>query len=241
VSSPDDERRYSDEEFALILKTASEEEAAQVAAAPQQGLTLAEIQEIATAVGIDAQSVARAAALVPSMHGDTANRLIGASPRQRLEHTISGVVQAEDLGSVVDVARRALDIQGETREVMGGLEWKGSSATTTVMVSISPGEDETRLQVSCDRTEALAGIYAGVGMAVAGAIALFLAKLVFGETDAGIVASILTGFPVALLAARAVWKRSAKKWRERLFGLMHVMSKEAETATFRALKEGEPE
>lgn len=53
MSHSDDERRYSDEEFALILKAASEAEATQVAAAPQQGLTLAEIQEIATEVGID--------------------------------------------------------------------------------------------------------------------------------------------------------------------------------------------
>jgi hypothetical protein len=109
------------------------------------------------------------------------------------------------------------------------------------VVSISPREDETRLQASYDRTEALAGIYAGVGMAVGGAVALFLAKLVFGETDAGIVASILTGFPAALLAARAVWKRSAKKWRERLFQLMAAMSREAEATTPRALEEGEPE
>ena len=241
MSASDDERRYSDEEFSLILKAASEEEAGLAAAPPQQGLTLAEIQQIATEAGIDANSVSRAAALLPSMHGETANRLIGASPRHRLEHTISGVVPAGDLVRVIDVARRALDMQGETREVMGGVEWKASSGTTTVVVSIRPGEDETRLQASCDRTEAAAGIYAGVGMAVGGAIALFLAKLVFGETDAGIVASILTGFPAALVAARTVWKRSARAWRERLFGLMHVMSKEAEAATQRALKDGEPE
>ena len=53
-----------------------------------------------------------------------------------------------------------MDTQGEAREVLGALEWKGSTGTATVTVSIVPGEGETTLEASTDRTESLAGLYA---------------------------------------------------------------------------------
>ena len=64
--SGDDEggRRYSDEEFALILRRASE--ISEVGdARPGGGLSLSEIQQIAGEAGIDPTAVARAAAGLP--------------------------------------------------------------------------------------------------------------------------------------------------------------------------------
>ena len=69
MSPPDDERRYSDEEFALILRRAveiegrptPEPEAPTLPLPPSDGLTLTEIQEIAGEAGIDPAAVAEAA------------------------------------------------------------------------------------------------------------------------------------------------------------------------------------
>ena len=226
-----DERRYSEEEFGLVLRMAAEVGDGPEVAPPREGLTLAQIREIAGEVGIDPERVSRAAALLPSTEDSAPTRLIGGSPRQRLQHTVSGVVSAEDLGGVIEVVRRALYIQGVTHEVMGGLEWTGSTGTASFGASITPREDETTLQVWTDRTESMAGIYGGVGMGVLGVVAVTMGKLVFGETDAGIVAALLSGLPPAFFAARELWKRSTKKSRVRLLRLLDGMAREADVAT----------
>jgi hypothetical protein len=227
---PSEVRRYSDREFALILRTASETPEGPDPAPPRAGLTLSEIQEIAAEVGIDPQRVSRAAALLPRTTETTFVRLMGGHPRQRLEHTIPGTVPPEGMRRVVDVARRTLEAQGETREVLGALEWKGGSSVATVTVSIAPGEERTTLQASTDRTESAAGIYAGMGFPLAVVIAAALGKLVFGETGVGVAAAFFSALPPSLLLTRTLWKRSTKKWRERLSDLMDRMTKEAEAA-----------
>jgi len=231
-----DERRYSDREFAVILRTASEAPdglAPALPPQPQDGLTLSEIKGIAAEVGIDPERVSMAAALLPSGNGSALMRLIGGEPRHRLEATVPGSVPAAALGRVVDVARRTAGTQGETREVLGGLEWTGSTATASFGASVTPGEKETTLQAWTNRTESLAGIYGGVGLPSMGVIALILAKLVFGETDAGIIASLLSGIPPAFLFARTLWKRSTKKYHARLLQLVAAMAKEAEAVADR--------
>jgi hypothetical protein len=227
--SPTDEGcRYSDEEFALILRMASEAPGGPDPTPPQPGLTLAEIREIADQVGIDPERVSRAAALLASARDTGGSRLLGGHPRHRLEQSIPGSIPGPQLGRVIDVARRALDTQGETREVLGALEWKGETNAATVSVSVVPREGKTTLQASTDRTETLAAIYAGVGLPVTVVIAVALGKLVFGETGPGVAASFVTGLPPAALLARTLWKRSTRKWRERLLHLLDAMVREAE-------------
>lgn len=257
MSLHDEERRYSEEEFGLVLRIASEVDAeAKVEKGPvvgrgredgagrgppppREGLTLDQIREIAAEVGIDPERVSRAAGFLP-LEGESAGvKLLGGQPRHRLEYTVSGVIPEKELGRIIDEARRALSIQGETREVLGGLEWKGSTSTSSVMVSVTPREGETVLQASNDRTEALAGFYGGVGIPVAGIIAVTLGKLVFGETDAGIIAALFSGFLPGVLVARTLWKGSTRRWKDRLFNLMDAMAREGEAAVERGEQGGQ--
>jgi hypothetical protein len=137
-------------------------------------------------------------------------------------------VPEKDLGRIVAIARSAFEVQGEAREVLGTVEWKGDNNVTGFAVSATPRDGRTILQASTNRTEAAFGIYAGAGMGVLGAVAVTMGKLVFGETDAGIVAALLSGIPPALLVCRTLWVRSTKKWRERLLRVMDAMAAEAE-------------
>jgi len=234
MSPSNDERRFSEDEFALVLRMASEVEEGLDSPPPRlpspEGMTLAEIQEIAVEVGIDPDRVSRAVALLPTRDDSTLVRLVGGHPRQRLEHWVSGEVPAKDLGRLVEVARKTFGVQGETREVLGAVEWKGSNNVTGFSVSATPGEGKTTLHVSTDRTESIMGIYAGAGMGVLGVVAVTMGKLVFGETDAGIVAALLSGIPPAFLVCRTLWKRSTAKWRDRALHLMNALAAEAEAA-----------
>lgn len=238
MSPPNDERRYSDEEFALILRTASEAEdgltPTPVPTPPQEGLTLPEIQEIAEEVGIDPHRVSRAALMLSVGEPETLVRLAGGPVKYRHEHVIEGELTAEDMIRIIDVARREFETQGESREVMGALEWRGSTAgSSSVSVSLTPRGGETTLRTYVNRTEPLLGVFGGVGLPVAGVIGVLMGKLVFGESDAGIAAAFFSGLVPAMLFARVLWKRSTKKWRERLLGLMDAMAKEAEDAARR--------
>jgi hypothetical protein len=226
------ERRYTEEEFTEILRAASEfsegPKSTRSPLARQSGLTLSEIQDIAAEVGIEPSRVTRAAALLPEEEPSALLKLVGGSPRYRMESTVPGSIPALELGRVMEIARQAAGTPGETREVLGGLEWTGSTGTTGYGVSVKPVGGRTQLQVWTDHSEMMAGIYGGVGMGTLGVVALTLAKLVFGESDAGIVASLLSGIPPAFLFARTVWTRSAAKYRERLHGLLEAMREEAE-------------
>lgn len=234
MSPSNGERRYSEDEFALVLRMASEVEDVPDPGSDripdEGGFTLSQIREIAAEVGIDPERVSRAAALLPSAEESVWARLLGGHPRHRLQHSVSGEVAEKDLVRIIEVARNSLGVQGETREVLGALEWKGSNNVTGYSVSATPREGATTIQVSADRTESMMGIYGGVGMGVLGIVALTSVKLVFGETDAGIVAGLLTGIPPGLLAARALWKKSTKKWRRRLLQLMDALAEEAEAS-----------
>ncbi len=230
MSPSDDERRYSDREFALILRAAAEVGAGPTPASPREGLTLAEIRQIAAEVGIDPERVSRAAALLPSGRETALLRLIGGNPRQRMEQTVAGLVPPAGLSRMVEVARRVLDTQGETREVLGGVEWKAGTSTFDPSVSITPRSGETVVHVSTNGTEAMLAYLAGIGLPVGGVITVILGKFVFGETGGGIAAAALSGFTPAFLFARALWSRSAGRWRERLLHLMEALTREAEAA-----------
>ena len=234
MSPKNNERRYTREEFALVLRLASDlEEGGEGTSdqpSPLGGLTLSQMREIAAEVGIDPAKVSRAAGILPSKKESGLIRLLGGWPRNRLEHTVPGRVPEKDLGRIIEVARRTLGVQGETREVLGSVEWNGSTSSTRVSVSASPREGETTLQASTDRTDSLMGIYAGAGLGVLGVVSVTMGKLVFGETDAGILAAFLSGIPPAFLFCRALWKRSTRKWRERLVALMDAMAREAEAS-----------
>jgi hypothetical protein len=84
----------------------------------------------------------------------------------------------------------------------------------------------------------MAGIYGGIGLPVGGVIAVILGKLIFGETDAGIMAALVSGMAPALLLARSLWKRSTGKWRSRLVELTELLVREAERAADPGAEQG---
>ncbi|NCG31574.1 MAG: hypothetical protein GWP44_01715 [Proteobacteria bacterium] len=68
-SSTISDRRYSDEEFALVVRKASELQ--QPGKEGTGGLTLADMKSVGQDVGIDAELIERAASLVPQAAADS--------------------------------------------------------------------------------------------------------------------------------------------------------------------------
>jgi hypothetical protein len=229
-------RRYSEEEFALILKRASEiQESSRDVPGTRSGhgLSLDEIQAIAREVGIEPEAVSRAAGLLGSQawkeRTGLAAALFGGPGTYHLGLEVPGRLAPEEYSRILEVIRRVMEHQGEASEVMGGLEWKTVGELSAVSVNISPRGESTSIQVVGDRggAGAVTFVFPVAGSAILmGALGGILAP----ESAPAIVALVGGCLGSGYLFARTLWARSAKKFQRRLTALMESLTGAVEGA-----------
>ena len=224
------ERRYTEEDLALILNRAAELQEGVPSSAPRY--TLADIQEIAAGAGIAPTHVASVAATL----GDARTHrggVWGAPDRTRVEESIEGEVADDVVAELFDLARRELGLQGVVTEALGTLEWKGQSSLGWNYVTVARRGGRTTIAVMTTRTDALAATVSvgGVG-AVFGAIGIG-AALVAATSVAGPIA-LLTGLAAgtsgAWFGVRATWRRIARRSAERTSVLLSTLVASARRA-----------
>lgn len=136
----DSTRRYSDEEFALIIRKASQPldpASPSTPATEATGLTLDEIRAIAADVGLDPERVAAAAASIPATGDGTQDRSLLGEARYQLQVEVPRQVPEDDLVEIFEVARQQLGQRGSLHEVMGSLEWSSQDDVVQYHVSLS--------------------------------------------------------------------------------------------------------
>jgi hypothetical protein len=219
-------RRYSEEEFALILRKASEiqvSEGAQPGKAATGGLTLDEIRSIAAEAGIDAEAVTRAASLMGALAWDEksglAAAIFGGPDKYHLDCEVPGTLPAEEMGRILEEIRRAAEHQGEAAEVLGGVEWKTVGELSAINVNISPRGDSTSIQIVGNRGPA-GGLTFIFPMMGAGVLIGILGASFEPTTAAGIVSLVAGTLGAGFLTARTIWTTSSRKFRERLARIM---------------------
>lgn len=217
------ERRYSDEEFALILRRAAATGRREPAApGTRDGLTLEELQAIAREVGLDPDLVAEAARALPVAREGWLARLFGGPGYLEVEFEVDRAITQDDTASTVAVIRRVLRVQGTSRWTGGGMEWTSTATPTQVSVDIVPRNGRTRVLILADRGGM--GVVAGTA-----AVLVFLAlggALAGGLEPAGVLESIgVAGGALAgaFATARAIWASTAKRTRTRLARLVDAM------------------
>lgn len=207
----DDERKYTDEQMALILRRAGDLQAQR-----EDGRhTLAEIQEIARQVGLDPALVAHAAAGLPRK----AAVLPAASSSlvQTMETVIPQRVTTEQMGRLVDAVRRASGAQGTSRQVFDSVEWRWGSENELVdlRVTITPNAERTNVRVQHDATgAAFLSTFIPVIGSVIGVAAAFsaLPAVAAAALSAGILGAIGAG----VLTIRRRLNRSGAALLERV-------------------------
>ncbi len=225
-------RLYSDEEFALILRRASE--VSETGEARSEGLSLSEIQHIAQEAGIDPAAVARAAANLPEHNRDRLVTLFGGPTKYRLEQTLTGRVSEEDLSRILQAIRRVATHQGKTEHVLDSLEWQTVGEVSQVFVNVSARDDGTTIEVVGDRGPA------GVLTFLPPAMVSLIGSLVLGSTfepSAALGVAIAGVLGGTFIVARTVWNRTGAAFRKKLGTIMDEASRTAEGA----LKEGRSE
>jgi hypothetical protein len=230
-------RRYSDQEFALILRKAAELQEApgdRGGRVAPGGFTLEEIRSIAAEAGIAPQAVTRAAAVLGVLEGEgrtgLAQAMLAAPAKYYLTLEVPGALQPREIGRILEELRRAAEHQGEANEVLGGVEWKSVGQTSAISVNISPRPEGTSIQIVGDRSGAglLTALFSTFGsLYLVGVVGSILEPSGVAQITA-LVAPLLGG---GLLIGRTLWARGSRRFQARLARLMETLSRSVERSS----------
>ena len=223
----DEQRVYSEEEFALILRKAAElASRAESPAASSAGLTLNEMKAAAAQVGFDPALVERAARLLAtSSAASPLERLAGGPLRHDLKTRLPVKLDEERAARLLSAVRITAGLAG--RQDVGhsssmGMTWHDGGETESLSITARPEEDGTAVSVALDRRGTLALVAVSSGIAMFFAL-LFSGSALYAEAPALGVAGGIVGIGGALAAARAYWASSTRKVRERISAVVDTV------------------
>jgi hypothetical protein len=214
-----DDRRFSDEEFALILRKAAELQTSPTALRRSGGLTLEDMKSIAAEAGLDPELVERAAGLVPrAPRESTFERLAGGPVKYRLEHTVPVELTDERIAALASAIRGAAEHHGTLDTNVAGLEWTSVGEPSQVYVTATRQGDQTHVTVAADRSGG--AILTGFLNVTAGFVAAAVTGGIFDPEVGAAALFIGTGVLAGLTSARLIWTRTTRTVRRRLDAIM---------------------
>jgi len=237
--------RYTEQELAEILRRAAEHQEGTPDA--DRRFSLAEIQQIASEVGIAPAHVAAAAAELsrrppPPVTGG----VLGAPTVFRFERWIDGEIPTSAIGELFDIARGDAGAQGQVGEALDTVEWRGKGEVGSTVVSVTRRDGRTRVGVFTTRTDAAA--LAATGAVVGGvAGAMLIGGPLSLAAEPGGVLAVVAAVAVSLgwaggaswLLVRSVWRRIARPWAARTEALGAELTEAAQRAIDAARKDSE--
>ena len=225
----DASKRYTEREFSLILAKAAElAGSSNPVGRSEDGLTLKEITSIAAEAGLDADSIARAARLLPEEgQPSVLHHVTGGALRVRRSFDLPGELTNERAQRILSAARRTMQDHGVGEATSSGVSW--STGVGHVFVSAHDDAAETRVEVTVDRRAALVLpiLLGGVG----GVVVLYTA-VAAGDSGLGGLANpyvVLAGG--AATTAVLVWsavRRITRKARATLERLIEAIAESSD-------------
>jgi hypothetical protein len=222
----DDQRVYSDEEFALILRTAAElASRAEQPGFSSNGLTLTEMKSAAALAGLDPALVERAARLLGTRAtASPLERLVGGPLRH--EHDTHFPTKLDEgsaarlLSAVRISAHYHSSNPGESSSL--GMIWKASGDGDVLSVIARPDAEGTSVSVVLDRrgTFVLTGALSSLAVFFA---VLFSVFALGPESPALGFGGLIAGVGGVLAGARGYWASSTRKARERIGAFMDTI------------------
>lgn len=219
----DDERLYSDEEFALILRRASERASRTEPRGPSSaGLTLTEMKEIAAQVGLAPALVENAARLVASRaEASPLERLIGGPWRHRQTAHLPIRLDETSSSQALSAVRISAGHPGEGHSSSMGMTWHTGGEFETFSVTARPEEDGTLVSVVLDRRGTLGLV---VPLSAAGMFLAFAAGTgLYDVAPALGVGGCIAGVGGVLALARGYWAASTRGVRDRIDAVMDAL------------------
>ncbi|MGD8320704.1 MAG: hypothetical protein PVJ02_09625 [Gemmatimonadota bacterium] len=227
------ERRFTDQDVALILKRAAELDRSAAPNSLARGLSGSELEEIAREVGIDPRMVARAVAELDDHRRSSSELLLGEAPMHRQTRVVPRALDRSALQSLVAAVDESVPAQGTVSEALGAVRWSASDRILSRQVAIKPSEHETLIRVEERYTHAIRGVLHGIPSAYGVVFGLAWGLEGIGGLGPGL------GLAAALGAGgwalgRALWSAVSRRSRRRVHALADRLTEEAD-------RMGEPE
>jgi len=224
--SDEKEPRYSDEEFALIVQKATElqDQSSDIAApssqrltdgAEAEGLTIAEVREIASEVGLERRFIDQAVMSLADDLALEASGLFGGALTQQAQGTVQHVLTEDERIEILDMVRATLKQRGEVQEVSGALEWQSVGRMTRTTVTINAVSESVGLRVHCDASGVAVLTWLGtIGAGLAAGAGLVGAL----QPDSVLAAASIVGAGgvVGVGLARTIWSATTQTLRRRV-------------------------
>jgi hypothetical protein len=223
----DEQRVYSDEEFSLILRKATElASRAESAGTFESGLTMAEMKAAAAQVGFDPDLIERAARLVAtSAPASFFERLIGGPLKH--DHTIRFPVvlseaRAAQMFSAVRIDASVAGNRDTGHFGSTGMTWHDGGDIEALSVTAHPTDDGTAVSVVLDRRYSLALVVVSAGVAICLAL-LFAGSALYPQSAELGAAGAIAGIGGPLAIARRYWASTAHHVRERISSVIDTI------------------
>ena len=133
MSADEDSRRYSDEEIAEILRQALQPRAGSGLPAPAtEGLSLSELERVASEAGIDPARVREAALQLPAETEDQGGSpIFGPRASHVFERIVEGEIEEDRFADVIAGIRRQTRNRGNVQEYSDWAEWRSDAGEIT--------------------------------------------------------------------------------------------------------------
>ena len=222
--STDGSRRFTDREVALVLRKASELEE-RAGAGGGTGLSMQELEQIATEVGISPTLIRKA---VQDMDARGERSFLAGGP---LAHQsirgVPGELDQQGVARLVEIVEGTSDHVGVVTEALGGTQWTASDRFRTTQVTITPSDGETRVRV-VERATARLRVVAHLVPAWAGFAVVTASVGALDLSSQMIAAAMGVGLAAGGTVGRLIWSHLSRKSSERVDRLASDLSRAAE-------------
>ena len=215
---------FSEKEVGRILKRATELHEAE-GPSDAMGLSLDEVRQIATEMGVDPRYVAEAVADLERDGGDEERFYwLGAPLSYEMERVVEGKVSEEQWVEMVEAMRRSYRLVGVSSKVGRMLEWTHNRRSRQVQVRVISREGKTRIRLYSRYPKA-----AAVTFAVPIALSYMVSSLfvtAMGRFDPSGFTSLVIGLMGAVfLVMRFVFGRMVDKKKHKARHLLGQLEK----------------
>ena len=232
-------RRFSEREVGLIIKRASEMQQSDPAERGGSGMSLAELEQIASEAGIDPQFVRRAASDIDVAPLSTTSPLLGGPTTVRLERTINGEVPDTEFEALVLEIHNVLGEHGHASELGRSLTWTSAPvamrrvSSRRLSITVSPRAGVTTIRIEEHLGHVAGGLFAGLmgglgGGSMGPAVGIGIGALHSGLAAAGIAGAVIVG---SYALARGIFGHIGRRRSAQLQTLMERLARHvSETA-----------
>jgi len=223
AGDPMSDRRFTDDEVALILREASEAQAGRPGGSGE-GLTLAQLKEIAAEVGLDPAQVEASAKRLIRRSSETRVPILGTAVSPEFEREIPGELDPGDVAELVTTIRRILGRRGISDAELGAFEWRARDPMGGRYVSVLARNGATRLRVFANFRDGLMGLGMGGGVVFTLLFSSLLTGLGLGDLVG--VGVLPLGMLLSVLPVRGLWRWRYRKEERALADLTEALDEQ---------------